>query len=299
VDLRVRVGTIELPNPVMVASGTAGHSTELSGYVDLARLGAFVVKSLHVDPWAGNPGPRVHPLSAGMINSVGLQGPGVAGWLGDGCRRLLDAGVERIVVSIWGRTVAEYAAAAAALAAAPPEVIAVEVNLSCPNLDGGRHLFAHDEAQSADVIAACSVAGRPLWAKLSPNTDRTAAVAGAVRDAGAEAVTLTNTLLGMVIDTETRRPVLGGGGGAVASRARRCTRSRCARCMTARSPTPTLRSSGSAVLRRHAMSSSFCWPARQACQIGTANFADPSTCARLIDGWKRGAGRTTSRQSES
>lgn len=282
VDLRVRVGTIELPNPVMVASGTAGHSTELSGYVDLARLGAFVVKSLHVDPWAGNPGPRVHPLSAGMINSVGLQGPGVAGWLGDGCRRLLDAGVERIVVSIWGRTVAEYAAAAAALAAAPPEVIAVEVNLSCPNLDGGRHLFAHDEAQSADVIAACSVAGRPLWAKLSPNTDRTAAVAGAVRDAGAEAVTLTNTLLGMVIDTETRRPVLGGGGGGVSGPAMHAVAVRQVYDCAIAHPDLALVGVGGIASTRDVIE--FLLAGASACQIGTANFADPSTCARLIDG---------------
>ena len=217
VDLSVSVGSITLPNPVMVASGTAGHSTELSAYLDLAGLGAFVVKSLSADPWGGNPGPRIHQTPAGMINSVGLQGPGVAAWLGDGLARLRRIGVERIVVSIWGRTVDEYRRAARMLAEAPASVIGVEVNLSCPNLDGGRHLFAHDPDTAAEVIAVCGVADRPLWAKLSPNTDRTAEVAGAVAAAGAEAVTLTNTLLGMSIDP---RPVGRARSGAGAGRLR-------------------------------------------------------------------------------
>ncbi len=120
VDMSVTVGSVELPNPVMCASGTAGHGTELAPYLDLPVLGAFVVKSLSAEPWAGNPGPRLHPTPAGMINSVGLQGPGVDGWLAGGCRELLDAGVRRIVVSIWGRSVEEYRSAAERLAGAAP-----------------------------------------------------------------------------------------------------------------------------------------------------------------------------------
>jgi dihydroorotate dehydrogenase (NAD+) catalytic subunit len=119
----------------------------------------------------------------------------------------------RIVVSIWGRSVDDYRRAAAMLAQAPSNVIAVEVNLSCPNLEGRRGIFAHDPDLSAEVIQAVECCGRPLWAKLSPNTDRVVEVAGAVQAAGAEAVTLINTVLGMVIDPATRRPVLGAGGG--------------------------------------------------------------------------------------
>ena len=115
VDLSVEVGSVTLPNPMMTASGTAGHATELSAYLDLSALGAFVTKSISADPWPGNAAPRVHQTPAGMINSVGLQGPGVERWIADGLPKLRRAGVERIVVSIWGRTVDEYARAAAML----------------------------------------------------------------------------------------------------------------------------------------------------------------------------------------
>lgn len=204
-----------LPNPVMTASGTAGYGTDLGAQVDLAQLGAFVTKSLAAYPWGGNPPPRVHETPAGMINSVGLQGPGVEAWLEHGLADLLSAGVRRIVASIWGRTVDDYAKAAAMLASAPAEVVAVEINLSCPNTEAGRHLFAHDPEATAEVVAAAGTAGRPRWAKLSPNTDRLVEVAGAAADAGADALTLINTLLGLQIDVAARRPRLGGGGGGL------------------------------------------------------------------------------------
>ncbi|HEY2997069.1 MAG TPA: dihydroorotate dehydrogenase, partial [Acidimicrobiales bacterium] len=132
--MAVTVGSVSLPNPVMTASGTAGHGTELAPYLDLGALGAVVVKSLHADPWPGNPPLRVHETAAGMINSVGLQGPGVAAWLADDLPALLGTGA-RVVASIWGRTVDEFARAADLLAAAPAGVVAVEVNLSCPNTE--------------------------------------------------------------------------------------------------------------------------------------------------------------------
>lgn len=282
VDLSVTVGSITLPNPVMVASGTAGHSTELSAYLDLTDLGAFVVKSLSADPWAGNPGPRVHQTPAGMINSVGLQGPGVSAWLAGGRVALERLGVERIVVSIWGRTVDDYRRAAQLLADAPPAVVAVEVNLSCPNLDGGRHLFAHDPDVAAEVIGACAPAGRPLWAKLSPNTDRTPEVAGAVASAGAEAVTLTNTLLGMSIDPETRRPRLGGGGGGVSGPAIHPVAVRAVYdCRVAHPDLPIIGVGGVATA---ADAVEFLLAGAQACQVGTATFADPRAPRHVLDG---------------
>ena len=111
-DLTSRIGSVTLPNPVMTASGTAGHGTELQPYLDLSGLGAVVVKSLAAFPWLGNPAPRLHPTTAGMLNAVGLQGPGVAAWLEDDLPPLLGTGA-RVVASIWGRSVEEYRAAAA------------------------------------------------------------------------------------------------------------------------------------------------------------------------------------------
>ena len=160
VDLTSTVGSVTLPAPVMTASGTAGHGAELAPYLDLAALGAVVVKSLHAEPWPGNPPLRVHETAAGMINSVGLQGPGVAAWLEHDLPPLAATGA-RVVASIWGRTVEEYGKAAALLAGAPPSVVAVEVNLSCPNTEGGRDLFAHDARATAAAVAAAGAARRP------------------------------------------------------------------------------------------------------------------------------------------
>ena len=216
-DTSVRVGSLTLPGPVTTASGTAGHGAELSRFFPLGELGAVVVKSLAAYEWAGNPAPRVHPAGDGMINAVGLQGPGVEHWLRDELPELAATGA-RVVASIWGRSVDDYRAAAEQLAGAPASVVAVEVNLSCPNLEGRRGIFAHDAALSAEVIAATAAVGRPRWAKLSPNTDRVVEVAAAVAAAGAESVTLSNTLLGMVLDPHTGRPVLGAGGGGYSGR---------------------------------------------------------------------------------
>jgi len=214
IDRRVNVGSITLSSPLMTASGTAGYGSELAPYFDLSQIGAVVTKSIAPYEWAGNPAPRVHTVQAGMINAVGLQGPGVEHWLVHELPKLVDAGAS-VVCSIWGRSVDDYALASQMLADAPDEVIAVEVNLSCPNLESRGSIFAHDAELSASVMEATAACGRPRWAKLSPNTDRLVEIADAVSAAGAEAVTLVNTLLGLVFDPETARPVLGNGGGGV------------------------------------------------------------------------------------
>ncbi|MFL5925776.1 MAG: hypothetical protein ACJ77E_02435, partial [Gaiellaceae bacterium] len=173
-------------SPVMTASGTAGHGDEQARYVDLASLGAVVVKSLAAEPWPGNAAPRVHETQGGMLNSVGLQGPGVEAWLRDELPPLLATGAT-VVASIWGRTVDEYAAAAALLADAPPQVVAVEVNLSCPNLHHGRAMFAQLPETAAEAVAATASCGRPRWAKLTPMVADLVPIAAATRDAGARA----------------------------------------------------------------------------------------------------------------
>jgi dihydroorotate dehydrogenase (NAD+) catalytic subunit len=281
VDLSTRVGSLALPNPVMNASGTAGHATELGGFVELAELGAFVAKSLKDEPWDGNPPPRVHETPAGMINSVGLQGPGVRAWLADDLPLLVADGVERVVVSIWGRSLEEYRAAAELVAAAPESVVAVEVNLSCPNTEAGRSLFAHDPDAAGAVVAACAeVVGRPVWAKLSPNTDRLVAVAASVQAAGADAVTLVNTVLGMVIDVDARRPLLGNGGGGLSGPAIRPVAVRAVYDVHAALPDLAIVGAGGVTCGRDAVE--LLLAGASAVQVGTAAFADPRVLTAVL-----------------
>ena len=214
VDLRTSVGAVELPNPIMTASGTAGHGAELSAYFDLADLGALVVKSLSVMAWPGNPAPRVVQLPGAMMNSVGLQGPGVAGWIKHDLPALRKTRA-RVVVSIWGRTAEEYQEAAEALIPVQDELTAVELNVSCPNLKDGKKMFAHTCEGAASVVEATAALTVPRWAKLSPTVSNISEIAGAAAEAGADAVTLTNTLIGLVLDPKTGEAVLGGGGGGV------------------------------------------------------------------------------------
>jgi dihydroorotate dehydrogenase (NAD+) catalytic subunit len=220
-DLTTAVGSVHLANPVMTASGTSGHGAELGAYGALHELGAVVVKSLSADPWPGNPPPRVREARGGMLNSVGLQGPGLEAWLDTDLPALTGAAAS-VVVSVWGRTVDEFGRAATMLRhAAPagtrpggPGLVAVEVNVSCPNLEDRARMFAHSATATEEAVAA-SECGLPRWAKLSPNVADVREIAAAARSGGAEAVTLVNTLLGMIVDVERRRPALGAGGGGL------------------------------------------------------------------------------------
>ena len=268
----VQVGSLALPAPVMTASGTAGHGAELAPYFDLSQLGAVVVKSLAAYEWAGNPAPRVHPAGVGMINAVGLQGPGVAHWMEHELPALLATGA-RVVASIWGRSVDDYQAAADALANAPSGVVAVEVNLSCPNLEGRRGIFAHDPELSAQVVAATGGCNRPRWAKLSPNTDRVVDVATAVQSAGAEAVTLSNTLLGMVLDPTSGLPALGAGGGGYSGRPVHAVAVRTVYDVYAALPELPIVGVGGIACGWDA--AELLLAGASAVQVGTATFADP------------------------
>jgi dihydroorotate dehydrogenase (NAD+) catalytic subunit len=278
VDPRVRVGSLELPDPVLLASGTAGYGAELAPYLDLASVGAVVTKSLAHFEWAGNPAPRLHPAGVGMVNAVGLQGSGVAHWLAHELPPLLETGA-RVVASIWGRSVDDFRRAADLLGPAPAGVVAVEVNLSCPNLEGRAGIFAHDAELSASVVAATSGCGRPRWAKLSPNTDRVVDVAAAVRDAGAEAVTLVNTLLGMVIDPVTLRPALGAGGGGLSGAGIHPVAVRVVHDVHAAHPSLPIVGVGGVGTGWDAVE--LMLAGASAVQVGTATFADPRAAARI------------------
>ena len=277
-DLRVRVGDIEFRNPIMLASGTAGYGAELVGYLDLAGLGAVVTKSLAAFAWAGNPAPRVHPTTAGMLNAVGLQGGGVEHWLQHDLPALLATGAT-VVASIWGRSIDDYAAAAAMMAAAPAGVVAVEVNLSCPNLQG-HGMFAQSAAAAADVISACRVAGRPLWAKLTAAVTDLPSIAGAVASAGAAAVTLINTLPGMAIDVRTGKPVLGNGSGGLSGPAIHPVAVKAVWDVHAAHPDLPIVGVGGVATADDAIE--LMLAGASAVQIGTATFANPAVAGEIV-----------------
>jgi dihydroorotate dehydrogenase (NAD+) catalytic subunit len=285
IDLRTRVGSVSLPNPVLTASGTAGHGAELGAYVDLATLGAVVVKSLSAEPWAGNPAPRVHETPAGMLNSVGLQGPGVGAWVTDELPALANRGA-RVVASIWGRRVEDYARAAALLVGAPA-VVAVEVNVSCPNLDDRSRMFAHSASATADAVAASAVCGLPLWVKLSPNVSDLVEIAASAVAAGAEALVLVNTLLGMAIDPRTRSYRLGSGpaGGGVSGPAIRPVAVRAVH--DCRAALPLVGIVGVGGVTRGVDAVEMLMAGADAVEVGTATMREPRAPAQVLAGLSR------------
>jgi dihydroorotate dehydrogenase (NAD+) catalytic subunit len=216
VDLGVRLGPVALANPVVAASGTFGHGDEVARLCDPSRLGAVTVKSLAAYPWAGNPAPRLCTTPSGMLNSVGLEGPGVEQWVAHELPALRSRGA-RVIASVWGRSLDDFALAAKQLAPALASLLAVEVNVSCPNLEDGARMFAHSPGATRAAVRAVAdhVDALPVFAKLSPNTIELVDVATAARDAGAVGLTLVNTVLGLAIDADARAPALGGGGGGL------------------------------------------------------------------------------------
>lgn len=284
VDLATVIGSVHLPNPIMTASGTAGHGAELGRYLDLGGLGAVVVKSLSAEPWPGNPAPRVHETPAGMLNSVGLQNPGVEAWLAHELPELASTGA-RVVASIWGFTSEAYGKAAAALAEAPEVVVAVEVNLSCPNVEARKAMFAHSPAATGEAVEAAGACGRPRWAKLSPNVTDVTEIAAAAAGAGAEAVTLVNTVMGLAIDPDTRRPRLGGGGGGLSGPAIHPVAVRAVHDTHA--ALPDLPIVGVGGVRDAESAVELLLAGASAVQVGTATFADPRAPALVLAGLAR------------
>lgn len=269
----VTVGTVELRNPFMTASGTSGQDVELGSYMPLHKLGAVVVKSLFHEPWQGNPAPRVHVATSGMINAVGLQGPGCVAWMQSSLPKLQATSVTP-VVSIWGRSVHEYVLAAEQLRATGDAIAALEVNLSCPNLEGRSGIIAHDPSLAGQIIAAVTASSRvPVWAKLSANTDRIVEVATAVTDAGASALTLINTMLGMQINVSTGRPSLGNGGGGLSGPAIHPIAVRAV--FDVRAALPHVPIIGVGGIRSGSDALEMMMAGAHAVQVGTASFARP------------------------
>jgi dihydroorotate dehydrogenase (NAD+) catalytic subunit len=268
----------------MTASGTAGHGTEVGSYIDLSLLGAVVVKSLSAEPWAGNPPPRLHETAAGMLNSVGLQNPGVEAWV-EHDLPALEARGARVVASIWGFSVEAYAKAAAMLSDVSSRLTAVEVNLSCPNIEGRKDMFAHSPTATAEVVEATGACRAPRWAKLSPNVTDLTEIAAAALSAGAAGLTLINTVMGMAIDVERRRPALGAGGGGLSGSAIRPVAVRAVYdCRAALPEAPIVGVGG---VRTGEDAVELLMAGADAVQVGTATFFEPRAPLRVVEELER------------
>src|SRR5690242_15243340 len=199
---------LRLANPVIAASGCFGYGQEYAGVIDVARLGAFISKGITPEPRGGNPMPRIKETSAGMLNAIGLQNPGIRGFIRK-YPKLWERMAVPAIVNISAETVEDYAMMAALLDE-QPGIAGIEINVSCPNIARGGFCFGWDPEMSADVTRAVRAATTlPLIVKLSPGAVDVVGVAEAVEAAGADAISLINTLVGMTIDVRRRRPTLG------------------------------------------------------------------------------------------
>ncbi len=207
-DLRVDLGKFSLKNPVMTASGTFGYGFEYAEFFPLDRLGAVVVKGITVRPVHGNPTPRVAEVSSGMLNAIGLQGPGVDKFLHDDhYMPFLKKSGATVIVNIWGKSVDEYREVAEKLEAEKDGITALEINISCPNVKEGGISFGTNAAKASELVAQVRAATSiPLITKLSPTVSNIGEFAKAVVDAGSDVISLINTIPSMAIDIETRRP---------------------------------------------------------------------------------------------
>ncbi len=299
VDLTTRLASVVLPSPVLTASGCAAAGRELDGFLDLTALGAVVTKSIMLDARSGRATPRMAETPSGMLNSIGLQGPGIDGFLRHDLPWLLDRGA-RAVVSIAGSSVEEYVEVARRLRRAGGAT-AVEVNISCPNVEDRGLVFACDPAAAARVISAVRKETHrtvPVLAKLSPDVTDITAVARAVVEAGADAITLVNTVLGMVIDTTTLRPALAGVTGGLSGPAIRPVAVRCLWQVHEALPQVPLVGAGGVRTGLDALEMVLAGAA--AVQVGTVVFHDPAAPARVAAELRTAlAGRGISRLADA
>lgn len=208
VDLRVKLGDVELKNPVIPASGTFGYGREFAEVYDLNILGSFSFKGTTANPRSGNPQPRIAETASGMLNAVGLQNPGIDAVLAEELPHISKIFQGPVIANIGGETMEEYAENCRKLNNCP-QVAIIEVNVSCPNVHAGGKNFGSDPVAAAEVTAAVKAAtDKPVFIKLSPNVTDIAQIARACADAGADGLCLINTLLGMRIDLHTKRPLL-------------------------------------------------------------------------------------------
>ncbi|WP_017590405.1 dihydroorotate dehydrogenase [Nocardiopsis ganjiahuensis] len=281
-DLRTRLGSLRLPNPVVTAAGCAGSGRELEQFFDIAEIGAVTTKSLMLEPRAGRPAPRMAETPSGMLSTTGMQGPGIDVFLQRDLPWLLSRG-GRAIVSIAGAGVGEFGELARRVSEAEG-VGAIEVNLSCPNpADPAGRRFADDAAQAATVVQTVRSHARsdlPVLAKLSADVPDVVELAGACVTARADGLTMINTLRGMSVDTRTLRPAVAGGMGGLSGPAIRPLAVGCVyRVHEAFPEVPIIGVGG---VRTGTDVLEFMAAGASAVGVGTVNFSDPSACTRVL-----------------
>ena len=293
-DLRVDLGPLSLANPVMTASGTFGYGAEFSALVDLRRLGAIVVKGISLAPRPGNPPPRIVETACGMLNAIGLENVGLKRFVSDKMPWLRTLR-SPVIVNILGDSVEEYAELAGALSAVPG-ISGLEVNISCPNVKKGGVAFGTVPDMAAAVTRAVRAASDlPLIVKLSPNVTDIVAMARAVADNGADAISLINTLIGMAIDVRTRRPRLANVIGGLSGPAVKPVALRMVWQVASAVRIPVIGIGGIGTAED---AIEFLLAGASAVQVGTANFYTPAASMDILDGlaaWLREQGETSVR----
>lgn len=282
-DMSVEIAGLKLRNPVMTASGTFGYGEEFKDYVDLEKIGAFVTKGLSLKPRAGNPTPRIVETPGGMLNAIGLQNVGIDVFIQKKVPFLRTVNTPAIA-NFFGYTPDEYAELAARLDAIP-EVAALEVNISCPNVKQGGIVFGTDPACAASVVAACRAATRKtLIVKLSPNVTDIVEMAQACEAAGADALSVINTLTGMAIDLERRRPVLANVTGGLSGPAIKPIALRMV-WQVARAVKVPVIGIGGIMSATDALE--FILAGATAVQVGTASFVNPNVSQEIAEGMEQ------------
>lgn len=282
-DLTVDIGPLRLKNPVMLASGIIGYGVEYGSLAGVNRMGAIVLKTITMAPKEGSPPPRGIETPAGMLNSIGLENPGIEAFIREKLPDSLRLGVP-IIVSIAGLSVAEFAQMAARLDR-EKGIAAIEVNISSPNLPGGGMLFGQDAGMSAEVVGAVRSATRvPVIAKLTPNVTDITEIGVACEQAGADAISLVNTFSGMCIDIMTRRPMLGANFGGLSGPAIRPAAVLRVFQVAQAVKVPVIGMGGIWDWRDAA---EFIIAGATAVQIGTALFYDPGRGLKVLRGLKR------------
>lgn len=281
-DLTARLGNITLKNPVMTASGTFGYGFEYHRIFDISKLGAVVVKGIRLTPSHGNPTPRVCEVTGGMLNAIGLQGPGVDKFLRDEhYMPFLRSVGATVIVNIWGTTIAEYGEVAARLEAEKTGITALEINISCPNVKAGGAAFGTDLELAAAVVREVRKNTKlPLITKLSPNVTKIADFARAAEAEGSDAVSLINTLGAMAIDIEKRRPVLANVFGGLSGPAVKPVAVKMVYETSKAVKIPVIGMGG---ISCGADAVEFLLAGAKAVAVGTANFVEPAISLEIVD----------------
>lgn len=282
VDMSTKLGRLEFSSPVFTASGCAAAGKELDQFIDITTIGAVVTKSVMLNPRSGRATPRMAETPSGMLNGIGLQGPGIDDFIQNDLSWLSQKGAKTIV-SIAGNNVEEFGKVADKLRDIPG-VVAIEVNISCPNVENRGQVFACDPYAAADVINNVRrnvSASIPLFAKLSPDVTDITEIAKSVVKAGADGLSVINTLLGMVIDTDTLLPKLSGKTGGLSGPAIRPVAVRCV--YQIRKALPNIPIIGMGGIRNGRDAIEFFAAGANAISVGTTVFNDPEACVRIHD----------------